>query len=71
MTAAQSQMLQLDASRVAIKRTRNPGIRRFAEATVKYVGQAQRRLEMIAGEFGVSLPKIPPDEVQTSEPGAG
>ena len=66
MTAAQSQMLQLDASRVAIKRTRNPGIRRFAEATVKYVGQAQRRLEMIAGEFGVSLPKIPPDEVQTS-----
>lgn len=67
MTAAQSQMLQLEVSRVAIKRARNPGIRRFAEATVKFIAGANRRLQNIASEFGVSLPKIPPDEVQNAQ----
>lgn len=67
MTAAQSQMLQLEVSKVAIKRTKNPGIRHFAEATVKFIGGANRHLEDIAKEFGVSLPKIPPDEVQNAQ----
>lgn len=67
MTAAQSQMLQLEVSRVALRRTRNPGIRRFAEATVKFVGGAQRHLQEIANEFGVSLPKTPPDQVQNAQ----
>ncbi len=66
MTAAQSQMLQLEVSRVAIKRAKSPGIRRFAEATVKFIGGANRRLENIASEFGMSLPKIPPDDVQNA-----
>lgn len=67
MTAAQSQMLQLEVSKVAIKRTKNPGIRHFAEATVKFIGAANTHLENIAKEFGVSLPKIPPDEVQNAQ----
>lgn len=66
MTAAQSQMLQLEVSQVAIKRAKNAGIRRFAEATVKFIGGANRHLENIASEFGMSLPKIPPDEVQNA-----
>jgi len=67
MTAAQSQMLQLEVSRVAIKRAKNPGIRRFAEATVKFIGGENKHLKNIADEFGVSLPKIPPDEVQNAQ----
>lgn len=66
MTAAQSQMLQLEASRVAIRRAKNPQIRHFAEITVKYVGRAKEHLDGIAREFGMSLPKIPPDEVQNA-----
>lgn len=66
MNAAQSQMLQVESSRVAIKRTRNPAIRRFAEATLSFMSRTQSRLEGIANEFGVSLPKIPPDEVQNA-----
>lgn len=67
MTAAQSQMLQVEVSKVAIKRTKNPRIRHFAEATMKFIGGANEHLENIAKEFGVSLPKIPPDEVQNAQ----
>lgn len=71
MTAAQSQMLQLDASRVAIERAKDPQVRRFAETTVKYVGRAKQRLDGIAREFGMSLPKIPPEEVQNAHQALG
>lgn len=71
MTAAQSQMLQLEVSRVAIERTKNPQIRHFAEATVEFVGRAKEHLDGIAREFGMSLPKIPPEEVQNAHQALG
>lgn len=71
MTAAQSQMLQLEVSRVAIVRTKKPQIRHFAEATVKCVGMAKEHLNRIAGEFGMSLPRILPDEVQNAHQALG
>ncbi|MDE2476121.1 MAG: DUF4142 domain-containing protein [Alphaproteobacteria bacterium] len=71
MTAAQSQMLQLEVSRVAIERTKNPQIRHFAEATVEFVGRAKEHLDGIAREFGMSLPRIPPDEVRNAHQALG
>lgn len=66
MTAAQSQMLQLEVSRVAIHRAKNPQTRRFAEDTVKFVVMAKDHLDAIANEFGMSLPKTLPDQVQNA-----
>jgi predicted outer membrane protein len=45
MTAARGQMLQLEPSRVAIERSKNPQIRRFVEATVKFVVERRSSLD--------------------------
>ncbi|HEX5280995.1 MAG TPA: DUF4142 domain-containing protein [Micropepsaceae bacterium] len=71
MTATQSLMLQREVSRVATERTKNPAIRRFAEATVRFVDGAKKRLDKIAAEFGMSLPQIPPDQVQAAQQSLG
>lgn len=67
MTAAQSEMLQLELSRAAIRGGRNPAVRHFAASTLPFMGSTASRLHKIAKEFGVSLPAIVPDEVQDAQ----
>ena len=63
MSATQGEMLQLELSRLAITHARIGSVRRFAGQTAQFIGRAKVQLEKVAGEFGVSLPKIVPDEV--------
>jgi putative membrane protein len=66
MTAVQGQMLQLELSRVAISRTTRAAVRRFAGATFQFMNKTGSRLNEIAREFGVSLPRTAPDEVENA-----
>ena len=67
MTAVQAKMLQLELSRVALVHTKNPAVRRFAAATAQFMGKTGSRLDDIANEFGISLPRISPDEVANAQ----
>ncbi len=67
MTAVQAEMLQLELSRVAIAHARNPAVRHFAEATAQFMGKTASRLDGVANEFGVSLRRIVPDEVEKAQ----
>jgi putative membrane protein len=67
MTAVQAEMLQMELSRVAIAHARSPAVRRFADATARFMGNTASRLDNIAKEFGVSLPRITPDEVANAQ----
>jgi len=64
MTAVQAEMLQLELSRVATARVRTPVVRRFAEATAQFMRKTASRLGEVANEFGVSLPRTLPDQVE-------
>jgi putative membrane protein len=66
MSAAQGEMLQLELSRVAITRAKLASVRRFAGQTAQFIGRAKLQLEKVADEFGVSLPKIVPDQVHVA-----
>lgn len=66
MMATQAEMLQLELSRVAIARAKTPSVRRFAGATADFMGRTASRLNNIASEFGMSLPRIAPDEVENA-----
>ena len=66
MMAAQSEMLQMELSKVAIARAKIPAVRRFAGATAQFMGRTASRLNNIASEFGMSLPRIAPDDVENA-----
>lgn len=66
MSAAQGEMLQLELSRVASTHAKIATVRRFAGQTAQFIGRAKVQLLKVSGEFGVSLPKILPDEVETA-----
>lgn len=67
MTAVQAEMLQLELSRVATAHARTPSVRRFAEATAKFMRDTASRLGKVADEFGMSLPPTVPDEVEKTQ----
>lgn len=67
MTAVQAEMLQLELSRVATAHARTPAVRRFAEATAKFMRDTASRLGKIADEFGMSLPRTVPDDVEKTQ----
>lgn len=67
MTAVQAEMLQLELSRVATAHARTPAVRRFAEATAKFMRNTASRLGKVADEFGMSLPRTVPDEVEKTQ----
>jgi putative membrane protein len=64
MSAVQGEMLQLELSRLTIMHSKNAAVRRFAGQTEQFIGRAKIQLQKVADEFGVSFPKILPDEVQ-------
>jgi predicted outer membrane protein len=51
---------------VAITHAKTPAARRFAGATAQFMGRTASRLNNIANEFGMSLPKTAPDEVENA-----
>jgi putative membrane protein len=71
MSAARGEMLQLELSRVAITHGKTAAVRRFAGQTAQFIGRAKVQLLKVAGEFGVSLPKTLPDEVENSRQALG
>lgn len=71
MSAVQAETLQRELSRVAISHTKNPAVRHFAEATAQFMGKMASRLGGIGSEFGMSLPRIVPDEVDQAQSALG
>jgi putative membrane protein len=54
--AASSDMFEIQSSRLALQRSRNPATRRFAERMIAYHTQSSQRLDALAQAKGVVLP---------------
>ncbi len=71
MSAVEGERLQRELSKLEMTRAKHIAVRRFAEATEKYMGRTEARLDHIAGEFGLSLPQIVPENASNAQSDLG
>jgi putative membrane protein len=66
VNAAQTDMLEIEAGKLASEKAQSPQVKKFAQMLVRDHGQASKELQQIAQQKGVQVPQsLPPDKQQS------